>query len=80
MRKSIHSKAYKDLLRKLRTAREKAGLTQIEFARLVGESQSFISKCERGERRIDVIELRTFCQVLGIEIVDFVRSLNREQS
>jgi hypothetical protein len=34
---------------------------------------AFISKCERGERRIDVVELRTFCNAMGVSFVDFVK-------
>jgi hypothetical protein len=36
------------------------------------ETQSFISKCERGERRIDLVELRTFCAAMGIPLNEFV--------
>ena len=41
-------------------AREEAGLTQVELAARLGTTQSFISKCERGERRIDVVEFVAF--------------------
>jgi hypothetical protein len=41
----------------------------------VGETQSFISKCERGERRIDIIELREFCRAFGMGLADFVAAL-----
>jgi transcriptional regulator with XRE-family HTH domain len=62
MEKSIHSHQYRVFLDVLRKARRRAGLTQVELAKKVGEEQSFVSKCERGERRIDVVELRAFCQ------------------
>jgi len=45
--------------------------------RLIGETQTFVSKCERGERRIDVIELRTFCQAFGLTLKQFVGALER---
>lgn len=72
MEKTIHSKEYCLFLTLLRSAREQAGLTQADVAEKLGESQSFISKCERGERRIDVVELRTWCSALGVPVTDFI--------
>jgi transcriptional regulator with XRE-family HTH domain len=77
MDKSIHSVQYKTFLKVLREARRRAGLTQTDLARRVGESQSFVSKCERGERRIDVIELRAFCTAFGISLKTFDGILER---
>src|SRR5207244_3333591 len=77
MEKSLFSKGYKVFLRQLRLARQKAGLTQEELARRLKESQSFVSKCERGERRIDVIELRAFCKAIGVPFAEFARVLDR---
>lgn len=77
MEKSIHSARYAVFLKALRDARERAGLTQVQLARRIGETQTFVSKCERGERRIDVIELRTFCQALGLNLKQFVTALER---
>ena len=51
---------YKDLLNKLTAARLEAGLSQEEVARRLGKSQSFVSRSETGERRMDVIELQAF--------------------
>jgi transcriptional regulator with XRE-family HTH domain len=77
MEKSIHSAQYKVFLRALRQTRRRAGLTQADLAARVKETQSFISKCERGERRIDVVELRAFCMVFGITLKQFVASLEK---
>jgi transcriptional regulator with XRE-family HTH domain len=57
---SVHSSLYRRLLARLREARRHAGLSQVEVARALGRPQSFVSKCETGERRIDVIELWEF--------------------
>ena len=62
------------MLNCLRSARQIAGLTQVQLAERLGADQSYISKYERGERRIDIIELRAICSVLGVELVDFVRT------
>lgn len=78
MEKSIFSKSYVIFLRRLRAAREDAEVDQRELAMRLRKTQSFVSKCERGERRIDVIELRAFCKAMGISFVDFINSLDAE--
>lgn len=65
MPKSTFTKDYRALLAKLKAARVAAGLTQDEAAKLLGKPQSYVSKCEQGERRIDVIELKTFARIYG---------------
>ena len=75
--KSLHSQGYRAMLRLLRKTRQSVGVTQEELATRLDETQTFISKCERGERRIDVIELRKFCEALGIPLSKFVRDLER---
>ncbi len=77
MEKSIHSAGYVVFLKVLRKAREDAGLTQTQLAQRIGETQTFVSKCERGERRVDVVELRTFCQAFGVSLKQFVSTLER---
>lgn len=67
MGRSVHSKAYKDLLALMITAREEVGLTQTELAERIGQTQSFVSKCERGERRLDVVEFVEFMRAMGLE-------------
>ena len=54
---SVHSARYKRLLKQLKVARQEAGLTQAQVGKALGRHQSFVSKCEGGERRIDAIEL-----------------------
>jgi transcriptional regulator with XRE-family HTH domain len=77
MGRSIFSDEYLRLIRLLREARRRAGLSQEEVADRLGQTQSFVSKCERGERRLDVIELLHFCRVLGTDfhrMVDATRN------
>ena len=63
------------MLRALRAARLEAGLTQTDVAKRFGAHASFVSKCESGERRIDVIELSLFCQLYKVTVSDFLRSI-----
>ncbi|MGB3638730.1 MAG: helix-turn-helix transcriptional regulator [Rivularia sp. (in: cyanobacteria)] len=73
MDKSIVSSEYQIFLKLLRNIRTERACTQESLAKAVGETQSFISKCERGERRIDVVELRHFCLGIGITLTEFVQ-------
>jgi len=77
MEKSIHSARYAAFLALLRETRLTAGLTQIELANRLNETQTFISKCERGERRIDVVELESFCRALGTSLPKFAAGLQK---
>jgi transcriptional regulator with XRE-family HTH domain len=75
MDKFPHTLGHKALLTYLREVREAAGVTQVELAEKIGETQSFVSKCERGERRLDLIELREWCLALDHPFIDFVEGL-----
>ena len=66
------------LLSLLRQMRLDAGLRQADLARELNQPQSFVSKYESGERRIDVLELREICRVLGVSLVEFVGRLEGE--
>jgi transcriptional regulator with XRE-family HTH domain len=59
---------YRRFLAHLREARHLAGLTQAEAARRLGKPQSFLSKCESGERRVDFIELLAFAELYRVDI------------
>ena len=66
--KTIHTEEYKVILRKLIGARKKSGLTQVELARKLGKPQSFISKIENGERRLDIIELKQIAKLYKVNV------------
>ena len=73
--KSIFTTEYavfRDLLRELRTEK---GLTQVQLSETLGMPQSFVSKYETGERRLDVIEVREVCQSLGTTLAAFAKKL-----
>ena len=66
---------FRSLLKQIRL---ETGLTQADLAVRLGQPQSFVSKFESGERRIDVLELRQICVAMGIGLVDFVRLFEGE--
>lgn len=76
MEKSIYSKEYALLVTKLRDARESQQLTQTQVAEKLDQTQSFVSKVERAERRLDVVELRAFCSAIGIPFQSFVAEID----
>ncbi|MBV2180950.1 MAG: helix-turn-helix domain-containing protein [Castellaniella sp.] len=73
MDKSIYTQEYSIFCRTLRLVREEAGLTQENVAAQLGATQTFISKCERGERRLDLVELRAWCDALGVDLTCFIQ-------
>ncbi len=77
MQKSQFSKNYTLFLDQLVAARKQAGLTQEQLAERLGVTQSFVSKCERGERRLDIVELREWCRALNVSFAAFVTKFDR---
>ena len=75
MEKTLVTKDYATFLERLRAERRSRGISQQLLAEKLGESQSFISKCERGERRLDVVELRLWCEALGSNFSSFTAGL-----
>jgi transcriptional regulator with XRE-family HTH domain len=61
-------------------ARKEADLTQAELSSRLNRPQSFVSKYERGERRLDVVEFREVARALGVDPVKFLTNLYREIS
>ena len=72
MRKVIHSHRQAQLCELLRAVRTEAGLRQVDLAEKLGQPQSFVSKYEVGERRLDIVELEQVCAACGISLMDFV--------
>jgi transcriptional regulator with XRE-family HTH domain len=65
---------YRGFLRRLIAARERAGLTQVDVARKLERPQSYVSKSESGERRVDVVEAAEMAQHYGVKMDDLVPS------
>ncbi|MEU0468917.1 helix-turn-helix transcriptional regulator [Amycolatopsis sp. NPDC006131] len=77
MEKSIYSAEYQQLCRLLRELRQEAGLTQVQVAERLGVPQSFVSKYESGERRLDVVEMYYICKALNTRIIDLLTALEQ---
>ena len=75
MPKSVHTAQYEQFRLFLIDARKRAGLSQAQLAIKLSRPQSFVSKFERGERRLDVVEFERVARALGIEPLRFLRKL-----
>lgn len=77
MARSTHHPAYKLFLDALRAARAEVGVTQVELAGRLDNLQVFVSKLERGERRLDVVDLYVYCQAAGIDFGNLMIQLEK---
>lgn len=73
MAKTIYSKEHRILVQRLKKARKERGLDQNAVARLLGVTQSYISKMESGQRRIDIVQLKAFARIYKMEIGYFLK-------
>ena len=73
MQKSAFSHRQEVLTSLLRQIRKEFALRQIDVARRLGEPQSFVSKYESGERRLDLLELEQVCRAMGMPLSEFVK-------
>lgn len=69
VRGSAEQRKLQQLLRQIRS---EAGLTQLQVAKTLGRPQSYVSKYETGERRLDLLELREVCRATGTSLAAFV--------
>jgi transcriptional regulator with XRE-family HTH domain len=69
--KALSAKRYQAFLERLRRARLDAGLTQVQVAAKVGRPQTWVSKCELGERRVDFVELEDLAAACGKPLTFF---------
>ncbi|MTJ13864.1 helix-turn-helix transcriptional regulator [Anabaena sp. UHCC 0187] len=75
MSKSVFSEEYNQFRKMLIEARKEANLTQAELSAKLERPQSYVSKYERGERRLDLIEFLQLAQVLEIDPLTFIENL-----
>lgn len=59
----------------LREMRKEAGLQQVALAERLGRPQSFVSDVEKGQRRVDILELMEICNACGVRLADFATRL-----
>jgi transcriptional regulator with XRE-family HTH domain len=71
MNKSIYTKTQSIIVRKLIKARQKAGLSQLGVAKILGRSQSFVSKLEAGQRRLDIPLIGDLAKIYNVDLVEF---------
>ena len=77
MEKSIHTDEYSAVTGLLKELRKAAGITQVQMAEMLEQTQSLFSKYERGEIRLDVIQLRTIALKLGLTLTEFSAQLEK---
>ena len=73
MTKAIFSKDHKHTVEQLKKARLEAGLDQSEVAKLLGKTQSHISKIEAGQRRLDVVQIKEFSRIYKKDLSFFIK-------
>ena len=72
MSKTIYSKEHKYIVEQLKKARKEANLSQEEIAKILGKTQSYISKIESGQRKIDIIQLKKFAKIYKKDLSFFI--------
>lgn len=75
MTRSVFTGRYERLRKLLVGARKAAGMTQAELAAKLRRPQSYVSKYERGERRLDVIEFLEVAKVVGADPVAILQQV-----
>jgi transcriptional regulator with XRE-family HTH domain len=70
---NIYTPEHRKLTALLRSLREEAGLTQVQLAARLRRSQSFVSKAEAGQRRLDLVDLRRYARAVGSSLPEVVR-------
>ena len=73
MNKTIYSKDHKFIIEQLKKARNDAGFDQEKVAELLGKTQSYVSKIEAGQRRIDIVQLKEFAKIYKKELDYFIK-------
>ncbi|MCK5243414.1 helix-turn-helix transcriptional regulator [bacterium] len=77
MKKTLRSREQKALQKLLIALRKEAGLLQADLAKKLGKPQSFVSKYEIGERRLDLIEVHYICKTIGIRFSKFAKRVEK---
>jgi len=73
MKKTVYSIEHRYMVERLKRARKEAGLGQEKVAKLLGVSQSYMSKVESGQRRIDLVQLKQFARIYKKPLNFFIK-------
>ncbi|MGQ9706970.1 MAG: helix-turn-helix domain-containing protein [bacterium] len=76
--KSIHSEEYKSIINKLKKVRIEVGLTQKEVSKILKKPQSYISKIENCERRLDILKLKELASIYKKDLTYFLNSNEKD--
>ena len=74
---TIRTSRHRALVALIKAERQKAGLRQIDVAKRLGQSQSWIVRLEGGQRRIDVVEFLQIAKVVGFDPIEALRHISR---
>ena len=80
MTKAIYRREHVIFLQVLKRMRVESGMTQAQCSAALERPQSFMSDVERGVRRLDMVQLRDLCQVLGSDLISFTQSFEQTLS
>jgi transcriptional regulator with XRE-family HTH domain len=80
MPKTIHRTEHEIFLSILKRHRKEAGLTQVQCSKELGRPQSFMSDVESGSRRLDIVQIRDLCRVIGITLIDLIGEFEKRLS
>lgn len=73
---TLHTREYQVLIAMLRERREAAGLKQTDLAKLLRTDQPTVSRFERGEVRLDVVQVRRWCAAIKVSFLDVIREFD----
>ena len=73
MPRAIYKNEHKKIIERLKKARIDLGLGQVEVAKKLGKTQSYLSKIESGQRRFDVLQLKEFAKIYKKDISFFIK-------
>ena len=77
MSKTIYRPEHAVLLSLLKKHRKAAGLTQVQCSTALERPQSFMSDVESGTRRLDIVQLRDLCKVLGVDLKSLIEEFEK---
>lgn len=75
---SLHLKKYQTMVEELSSIRKSQGITQEALAKCLKKHQSYISKYENAERRLDLIEIMDICECMNYDLFDFIKKIKLE--